>query len=66
MTKQELAVKKLTSAVQAMQQAQEYIKAALGGTDVGEEYELSIAELIEDLSTDLDAIAADEVYEFLE
>ena len=66
MTKQEHAIKKLKSAVQAMQQAQEYIESALGETDVGAEYKRSIDVLIEELSDDLDAIAAGEVYEFSE
>ena len=65
-SKQKKAVGNMQNAIWALQRAQEFMAAALGGTDVGDEYKRSIEELIEDMSTDLDAIADGEVYEFKE
>jgi hypothetical protein len=63
--KQKNAVRHLQNAIWSLQRAQEFSKAALSGSDVGDEYEEEINILIESMSLDLDAIASGEVYEFI-
>ncbi len=60
------AVGNMQNAIWAVQRAQEFVKAAIGETDAGFDYQVAFEQMIEELSEDLDAIGSGEVYEFKE
>jgi hypothetical protein len=66
LSKQELAVERLTEAAALISVASNCINEVLQDTDVGDEYYTRLLLLQQDLKSDIDAIASGEVYEFKE